>query len=84
MDYFWATVQDQVKTLSQVGTSSYMAYAMQGVPIWLKKFLLGPIVEEQCNLFSFHVSCLLVHLMHVLESEFDSGSKHVTFVSIYI
>ena len=29
--------------------SSYMAYAMQelteGVPIWLKKFLLGPIVN---------------------------------------
>ena len=42
-------VPDQVRTLSQVGTSSYMAYAMwelmQGVPIWLKKFLLGPIVN---------------------------------------
>ena len=29
-----------------------MAYAMweltQGVPIWLKKFLLGPVVEEKC------------------------------------
>ena len=41
---------DQIRTLSQVGTSSYMAYAIileltQGVPIWLKKFLLGPIVN---------------------------------------
>ena len=41
---------DQVKTLSQVGTSSYMANVMeeltQGVPIWLEKFLLGPIFKE--------------------------------------
>ena len=32
------------------GTSSYMAYAMweltQGVPIWLKKFLLGPVPDK--------------------------------------
>ena len=44
-----AYVPDQVRTLSQVGTSSYMAYAVQeltqGVPIWLKKVLLGPIVN---------------------------------------
>ena len=42
-------VPDQVRTLSQVGTSSYMAYATeeltQGVSMWLKKFLLGPIVK---------------------------------------
>ena len=42
-------VTDQLRTLSQVGTSSYMTYAMQEltqrVPIWLKKFLLGPIVN---------------------------------------
>ena len=42
-------VPDQVRILSQLGTSFYMAYAMQEltqrVPIWLKKFLLGPIVN---------------------------------------
>ena len=40
-------VPDQIGILSQVRTSSYMAYAMQeltqGVSIWLKKFLLGPV-----------------------------------------
>ena len=50
-------VPDQVRTLSQVGTGSYMAYAMwklaQGVPIWLKKFLLGPVVKEKSGLCSF-------------------------------
>ena len=44
-----AGVPDQVRTLSQVGTSSHMTYAKQeltqGVPIWLKKFLLGPTVK---------------------------------------
>ena len=53
-------VPDQVRTLSQVGTSSYMAYACgeltQGVPIKLKKFLLGPIVKFD-SLCSFQVSC---------------------------
>ena len=57
---------------------------MQGVPIWLKKFLLGPVVEKYSSLCSFHVSCLLIHLVHVLESEFASGSKDVAFVLIYI
>ena len=28
MEYFSTTVRDQIGTLSQVGTSSYMAYAM--------------------------------------------------------
>ena len=41
-----------------------MAYAMweltQGVPIWLKKFLLGPIVKES---------------LHVFESEFASAGQ---------
>ena len=40
-----------------------MAYALQelwqGVPIWLKKFLLGPIVKLN-SLCSFQVSCLLI------------------------
>ena len=44
-----AIVPDQIGTLSQVGTNSYMAYAMwelmQGVSIRLEKFLLGPIVN---------------------------------------
>ena len=30
------------------------------------------------------VSRLLIHLLHVLESEFASGVKDVTFVLIYI
>ena len=42
-------IPNQIRTLSQVVTSCHMAYAMQeltqGVPIWLKKFLLGPIVN---------------------------------------
>ena len=62
-------VPDQVRTLSQVGTSSHMAYGggggggglTQGVPIWLKKFLLGPIVKLN-SLCSFQVSSLLIHL----------------------
>ena len=49
-------VQDYVRTLSQIGTSSYMAYAMlelmQGVSIWLKKFLLGPIANDLSVQFS--------------------------------
>ena len=57
LDHFWSTVPDQVRTLSQVGTSSYMAYAMleltQGVPMWLKMFLLGPVVGEYSSLCSF-------------------------------
>ena len=35
---------------------------MQGVPIWLKKFLLGPIAKLNNSLCSFQVSCLLIHL----------------------
>ena len=55
---------------------------MQGVPIWRRKFLLGPIVNEYlCN---FHISCLLIHFVYVFESEFSSGIKDVTFVVIYI
>ena len=65
-------VPDQVRTLSQVGTSSYMAFAMleltQGVLKWLKKLLLGPVVLE-----IFPVSCLLINF--VLESEFASGMR---------
>ena len=62
-------VHDQVRTLSQVGTSSHMAYAMQeltqGVPVWLEKFLLSPIVKLN-SLCSFHISCLLTHPEHVI------------------
>ena len=62
---FKSTVPYQVRTLSQVGTSSYMAYALQeltqGVPIRLKKFLLGPIVKLN-SLCSFQGSCLLINL----------------------
>ena len=36
------------------------------------------------SLCSFHVSCLLIHLVHVLESEFALGINDVTFVLIYI
>ena len=36
------------------------------------------------SLCSFHVSCLLIHLEHVFESEFASGIKDVTFVLIYM
>ena len=36
------------------------------------------------NLCSFHISCLLIHFVHVFESEFASGIKGVTFVLIYI
>ena len=78
-------VPDQVRTMSQIGTSSYVAYAMwelmQGVPIWLEKFLLGPIVKES---LVHAVSRLLIHLLHVFESEFASGVKDVTTVLIYI
>ena len=63
-------VPDQVRTLSQVGTSSYMAYAMweltQGVPIWLKKFLLGTIVNCIVHaVFTFHIyfsSCTCIRV----------------------
>ena len=33
----------------------------EGVPIWLKKFLLGPIVKLN-SICSFQVSSLLIHL----------------------
>ena len=60
-------VPDQVRTLSQVGTSSYMAYAMQelmqGVPVWHKKFLFGPIVNIVDAVFTFPV--FIFHLVHV-------------------
>ena len=36
------------------------------------------------SLCSFHASCLLIHVVHVFESEFTSGIKDVTFVLIYI
>ena len=78
-------VLDQVRTLSQVGISSSMAYAMeeltQRVPIWLKKFLLGPL-NNRC---SFHVPCLfffrLVH--HIFESEFARCDIYVYLHMIY-
>ena len=45
----YTNVPDQVRTLSQVGAGPYMAYAMweltELVPMWVKKFLLGPIVN---------------------------------------
>ena len=44
--------------------------------MWLRKFLLGPIVKLN-SLCSFQVSCLLIHLEHVFESEFASGMKDV-------
>ena len=40
--------------------------------------------RESSGLCSFHVSCLLIHLVHVFEPEFASGIKDVTFVLIYI
>ena len=54
-----------------------MAYAMwgeltQGVPIWLEKFLLGPIVKTS---LVYAVSRLLIHLLHVFESEFASDQQ---------
>ena len=49
---------------------------MQGVPIWLKKFLLGPIVKLS-SLCSFHVACSLIHFEHVFGSELASGIKEV-------
>ena len=58
---------DQVRTLSQVGTSSYMVYAMQeqtqGVPVWHKKFFFGPIVNIVDAIFTFHL--FIFHLVHV-------------------
>ena len=40
--------------------------------------------NSQLNgLCSFHVSYSLIHLVHVLESEFASGINDLTIVSIY-
>ena len=55
----------------------------QGVPIWLKKLLLGPIVKLNSPC-SFQVSCLLNHFEHLFESKCASGIKEVTFVLIYM
>ena len=48
-----------------------------------QKVLTCPIVKLN-SLGSFHISCLLIHLVHVFASEFASGIKDVTFVLIYI
>ena len=50
---------------------------MHGVPRWLKKFLLGPIVFSV-----LHVSCLLIHF--VFESEFVSDIKDVTLPNEHV
>ena len=64
-----------------------MTYAMyeltQGVPIWPKKFLLGPTVKLN-SLCSFHVSCSSIHLEHVFESKFASGIKDADLHVIYV
>ena len=52
---------------------------LKGVPIWLKKLLLGPVVKLN-SLRSFHISCLLIHLKHAFESEFASDIKDMSFV----
>ena len=84
---FSATVPDQVGTLSKVGTSSYMAYAMQeltqGVPIWLKKFLLGPIGNESSMQFSHLMfinsfcTCILVRVLFSYQKCDICGDLHM-------
>ena len=68
----WIDVPDQIGTLSQVGTSSYMGYAMweltQRVSIWLKKFLLGPVDAN----FTFHV-LFIFRLVHVFSQNLLPG-----------
>ena len=53
-------VPDQVRTLSQVLNLFFfgMKELTQGVPIWLKKFLLGPIVVDAIFTFHVYVPCL--------------------------
>ena len=62
-------VPDQIGTLSQVGTSSYMAYAMQEPT---KEFQSGSKSSYLVQSMQFYVSCFIVYFSSCasIQSEF--------------